>query len=63
VLSEAIVTWCENHPEIKEARSKLLEPLGLNANASEITAASLESSASQKGDRLNKQALTNSILL
>jgi hypothetical protein len=63
VLSEAIATWCENNPAIGEARSKLLEPLAPNSKASETPAASSENSESQTGDRLNKQALKNAILL
>jgi predicted transposase/invertase (TIGR01784 family) len=62
VLSAAILTWCENNPTIGEARSQLLEPLPPNSKASETPAASSESSASQTGDRLNKQALKNAIL-
>jgi DNA-binding SARP family transcriptional activator len=63
VLSEAITTWCANNPAIEEARSKLLEPLPPNSKASETPAASSENSESQTGDRLNKQALQNALLL
>jgi predicted transposase/invertase (TIGR01784 family) len=63
VLSEAISSWAENYPLIQEAQSKLLEPLPPIAKTSETTAKSLESSESQIGDRPNKQALKNAILL
>ncbi len=63
VLSAAISIWCENNPTIQEARSQLLEPLAPIAKASGTTAVSPESSESLIGDRLNKQALTNAILL
>ncbi|MGB3266795.1 MAG: Rpn family recombination-promoting nuclease/putative transposase [Microcoleus sp.] len=62
VLSEAISSWTENYPSIQEARSKLLEPLPPIAKAPE-KAESPESSESQMGDRLNKQALQNALLL
>ncbi|MCC3408879.1 MAG: Rpn family recombination-promoting nuclease/putative transposase [Microcoleus sp. PH2017_10_PVI_O_A] len=62
VLSEAISSWAENYSVIQEAQSKLLEPLP-PAKASETTAVSPGSSESQIGDRLNKQALKNAILL
>ncbi|MCC3445716.1 MAG: Rpn family recombination-promoting nuclease/putative transposase, partial [Microcoleus sp. PH2017_03_ELD_O_A] len=62
VLSEVISSWAENYPSIQEAQSKLLEPLP-PAKASETTAVSPESSESQMGDRPNKQALKNAILL
>lgn len=63
VLSEAISSWAENYPSIQEAQAKLLEPLPPIAKASEKAAVSGESSESQLGDRLNKQALKNAILL
>jgi len=62
VLSEAISSWAENYPSIQEAQAKLLEPLP-PAKASEKAAVTRETSESQLGDRLNKQALTNAILL
>jgi len=62
VLSEAISSWAENYPSIQEAQAKLLEPLP-PAKTSETTAESPESSESQIGDRLNKQAIKNAILL
>jgi predicted transposase/invertase (TIGR01784 family) len=62
VLSAAIATWSENYPVIGEARSKLLEPIP-PSNASETAGGSSESSESEMGDRLNKQALKNAILL
>lgn len=63
VLSAAISSWAENYPSIQEAQSKLLEPLPPIAKASETAAVSPESSESQIGDRPNKQALKNAILL
>ncbi|MEG4231093.1 Rpn family recombination-promoting nuclease/putative transposase [Microcoleus sp. Pol11C3] len=63
VLSEAISSWAENYPSIQEAQAQLLEPLPPIAKTSETTAESPESSESLIGDRLNKQALTNAILL
>jgi len=62
VLSEAISSWAENYPSIQEAQAQLLEPLP-PAKASEKAAVSGETSESQLRDRLNKQALTNAILL
>ncbi|MEG5058480.1 Rpn family recombination-promoting nuclease/putative transposase [Microcoleus sp. A2-C5] len=62
LLSEAISSWAENYPSIQEAQAKLLEPLP-PAKASEKAAVSGESSESQIGDRLNKQALKNAISL
>lgn len=62
VLSEAISSWAENYPSIQEAQAKLLEPLP-PAKASEKAAVTRETSESQLGDRLNKQALRNAILL
>ncbi len=61
ILSEAISTWTENHPEIEEAQAKLLEPLMSN-NASSQAEESSDSRESQLSDRLNKQALKNAIL-
>ena len=61
VLAAAIATWCENNPAIVEAQAKLLEPL-TPSNASEKVSQSSGSSEST-GDRLNKQTLTNAILL
>jgi hypothetical protein len=52
----------ENYPSIQEAQAKLLEPLP-PAKTSETAAVSVESSESQMGDRLNKPALQNAILL
>jgi len=63
VLSEAISSWAENYPSIQEAQAKLLEPLPPIAKASEKAAVTRESSESQVGDHLNKQALKNAILL
>ncbi|MEG4113143.1 Rpn family recombination-promoting nuclease/putative transposase [Microcoleus sp. Pol12A6] len=63
VLSEAISSWAENYPSIQEAQAQLLEPLPPIAKASEKAAVTRESSESQLGDRLNKQALKNAILL
>ncbi|WP_341734073.1 Rpn family recombination-promoting nuclease/putative transposase [Microcoleus sp. EPA2] len=63
VLSEAISSWAANYPSIQEAQAKLLEPLPPIAKASENAAVSPESSQSPMGDRLNKQALKNAILL
>jgi predicted transposase/invertase (TIGR01784 family) len=63
VLAAAISYWAENYPAIGEAQAKLLEPLAPIAKTSENVAVSPESSKSQMGDRLNKQALTNAILL
>jgi DNA-binding transcriptional MerR regulator len=63
VLSAALSSWAENYPSIQSAQSKLLEPLPSIASASETAAVSVESSESQIGDRLNKQALKNAILL
>ena len=62
VLSEAISSWAENYPSIQQAQAQLLEPLP-PAKASEKAAVTRESSESQLGDRLNKQALKNAILL
>jgi predicted transposase/invertase (TIGR01784 family) len=63
VLSEAISSWAENYPSIQEAQAQLLEPLPPIAKASEKAAVTRENSESQLGDRLNKQALKNAILL
>ncbi|TAH16998.1 MAG: hypothetical protein EAZ09_20535, partial [Oscillatoriales cyanobacterium] len=63
VLSAAISSWAENYPAIQEAQSKLLEPLPPIAKIAETAAVSPESSESQMGDRVNKQALNNAILL
>jgi|GEM_PF-71347 len=63
VLSEAISSWAENYPSIQEAQAQLLEPLPPIAKPSEKAALTRESSESQLGDRLNKQALKNAILL
>ena len=63
VLSAAISSWVENCPSIQEAQAKLLEPLPPIAKASETAGGSPESSESQMGDRLNKQALKNAISL
>ncbi|MCC3424353.1 MAG: Rpn family recombination-promoting nuclease/putative transposase [Microcoleus sp. PH2017_01_SCD_O_A] len=63
VLSEAISSWAENYSSIQEAQSKLLEPLPPIAKTSETAAVSPESSESEIGDRPNKQALKNAILL
>jgi DNA-binding transcriptional MerR regulator len=62
VLSEAISSWAENYPSIQEAQAQLLEPLP-PAKASEKAAVTRETSESQLGDRPNKQALKNAILL
>jgi predicted transposase/invertase (TIGR01784 family) len=62
VLSAAIATWLENYPAIGEAQAKLLEPL-TPSNASETVSQSSGSSGDKVGDRLNKQALKNAILL
>ena len=63
VLSEAISSWAENYPSIQEAQAQLLEPLPPIAKASEKAAVTRETSESQLGDRLNKQALKNAIFL
>ena len=63
VLSEAISSWAENYPSIQEAQALLLEPLPPIAKASEKAAVTRETSESQLGDRLNKQALKKAILL
>jgi len=63
VLSAAISSWVENYDSIQEAQAKLLEPLPPIAKASETAGGSPESSESQMGDRLNKQALKNAISL
>ena len=63
VLSAAISSWAENYPSIQEAQAQLLEPLPPIAKASEKAAVTRETSESQLGDRLNKQALKNAILL
>lgn len=63
VLSAAISSWAENYSAIQEAQSKLLEPLAPIAKTAETAAVSPESSESIIGDRPNKQALKNAILL
>ncbi|NJR25835.1 MAG: Rpn family recombination-promoting nuclease/putative transposase, partial [Richelia sp. CSU_2_1] len=63
VLAAAIANWCENNPIIGEARRQLLEPLQPLPNASETAVESSESSENPRGDRANKQALKNAILL
>ena len=63
VLSAAISSWVENYDSIQEAQAKLLEPLPPIAKASETAGGSPETSESQMGDRLNKQALKNAISL